>query len=167
MERRNYSMSFWFGSFFSTGLFIAEKTGGTVAFRFVAEQVSHHPPVSAFHLECGQRAVRVYGHLSVKAKLMGMYAGTRYIRSKSFKDNFFQLGFAVSNQVSGWWVHRRTRIIRYSTYSIIRSRILSVFLYGQTKMWTVWNLRNESLYFRGSLTDLLSRKEAYLRQQTL
>ena len=44
-------------------------------FRLLVKQVSHNPPVSAFHLECPGK-VTVYGHLSVKAKLMGMYVGT-------------------------------------------------------------------------------------------
>ena len=44
-------------------------------FRFQAEQVSHNPPVTAFHLECPDK-IQVQGHLSVKAKLMGMYVGT-------------------------------------------------------------------------------------------
>lgn len=52
-----------------------EKSGSSVTFRFVAEQVSHHPPVSAFVLQCGDK-IQVRGHVSIKAKLMGMYVGT-------------------------------------------------------------------------------------------
>ena len=40
----------------------------------MAEQVSHSPPVTAFHLECPQKRIRLMGSLSVKAKYMGMYA---------------------------------------------------------------------------------------------
>merc|ERR1740128_1277972 len=50
-----------------------EKSGEELSFRFVAEQVSHNPPVSAFHLECAQK-VNVTGCMSIKAKFMGMYA---------------------------------------------------------------------------------------------
>lgn len=51
-----------------------ETTGDVLIFRFVAEQVSHNPPVTAFHLECPQKRIRLLGSLSVKAKFMGMYA---------------------------------------------------------------------------------------------
>ena len=44
-------------------------------FRFLAEQVSHNPPVTAFHLECPQQRLSIQGNLSVKAKFMGMYVG--------------------------------------------------------------------------------------------
>lgn len=43
-----------------------------LVFRFQAEQVSHSPPVSAFHLECPQKRIELTGYLSVKAKFMGM-----------------------------------------------------------------------------------------------
>ncbi|KAI9563087.1 hypothetical protein GHT06_010544 [Daphnia sinensis] len=52
-----------------------EDTGEMLVFRFLAEQVSHNPPVSAFHFECQQRGLSVHGNLSIKAKFMGMYVG--------------------------------------------------------------------------------------------
>lgn len=45
-------------------------------FRFQAEQVSHNPPISAFHLECPQQNISLQGNVSVQAKFMGMYVGT-------------------------------------------------------------------------------------------
>ena len=50
-------------------------SGENVVFRFFAEQVSHEPPVSAFHFECPQQRLFCRGNLSVKAKYMGMYVG--------------------------------------------------------------------------------------------
>lgn len=52
-----------------------ESSGETLIFRFLAEQVSHNPPVSAFHFECPEQRISVHGNLSVKAKFMGMYVG--------------------------------------------------------------------------------------------
>jgi len=45
-----------------------------LVFRFQAEQVSHNPPISAFHFECPQKGIQLTGNLSIKAKFMGMYA---------------------------------------------------------------------------------------------
>jgi len=50
-----------------------EKGGDESTFRFKAEQVSHDPPISAFHLECPQK-INVLGSMCVKARFMGMYA---------------------------------------------------------------------------------------------
>lgn len=50
-----------------------EKCGDESTLRFKAEQVSHDPPISAFHLECPQK-VNVSGSMCVKARFMGMYA---------------------------------------------------------------------------------------------
>ena len=44
-------------------------------FRFFGEQVSHDPPVTAFHFECPQLRITAYGNLTIKAKYMGMYVG--------------------------------------------------------------------------------------------
>ena len=52
-----------------------EATGEILLFRFVTEQVSHNPPVSAFRFECPQQNFSVNGNLSIKAKFMGMYVG--------------------------------------------------------------------------------------------
>ncbi|EFX77571.1 hypothetical protein DAPPUDRAFT_321306 [Daphnia pulex] len=52
-----------------------EATGEILLFRLVAEQVSHNPPVSAFHFECPQQRLSISGNLSIKAKFMGMYVG--------------------------------------------------------------------------------------------
>lgn len=46
-----------------------------LVFRFLAEQVSHSPPISAFHFECPQQGLSLHGNLSIKAKFMGMYVG--------------------------------------------------------------------------------------------
>lgn len=43
--------------------------------RFVAEQVSHHPPVSGFYAECAERKMCVNAHVWTKSKFLGMSIG--------------------------------------------------------------------------------------------
>lgn len=47
--------------------------------RFVAEQVSHHPPVSGFYAECQDRRMCVNTHVWTKSKFMGMSIGVTMI----------------------------------------------------------------------------------------
>uniref|UniRef100_A0A3Q3EQ53 Oxysterol-binding protein n=1 Tax=Labrus bergylta TaxID=56723 RepID=A0A3Q3EQ53_9LABR len=47
--------------------------------RFVAEQVSHHPPVSGFYAECQERRMCVNTHVWTKSKFMGMSIGVSMI----------------------------------------------------------------------------------------
>lgn len=47
--------------------------------RFVAEQVSHHPPVSGFYAECPERKMCVNAHVWTKSKFMGMSIGVTMI----------------------------------------------------------------------------------------
>ncbi|XP_051567052.1 oxysterol-binding protein-related protein 11-like [Myxocyprinus asiaticus] len=47
--------------------------------RFVAEQVSHHPPVSGFYAECPERQMCVNTHVWTKSKFMGMSIGVSMI----------------------------------------------------------------------------------------
>ncbi|OCT60891.1 oxysterol-binding protein-related protein 11 isoform X1 [Xenopus laevis] len=47
--------------------------------RFVAEQVSHHPPVSGFYAECPERQMCVNTHIWTKSKFMGMSIGVTMI----------------------------------------------------------------------------------------
>jgi len=39
---------------------------------FLAEQVSHHPPISAFYVECGAREISFTGHIYTKSAFLGM-----------------------------------------------------------------------------------------------
>ena len=39
---------------------------------FLAEQVSHHPPISAFYVECGARQISFTGHIYTKSAFLGM-----------------------------------------------------------------------------------------------
>jgi len=39
---------------------------------FVAEQVSHHPPISAFYVECGANQISFTGHIYTKSAFLGM-----------------------------------------------------------------------------------------------
>lgn len=47
--------------------------------RFVAEQVSHHPPVSGFYAECAERKICVNAHVWTKSKFLGMSIGVTMV----------------------------------------------------------------------------------------
>ncbi|KAG9476117.1 hypothetical protein GDO78_002939 [Eleutherodactylus coqui] len=47
--------------------------------RFVAEQVSHHPPVSCFYCECKEKMVCVNTHVWTKSKFLGMSVGVSMV----------------------------------------------------------------------------------------
>ncbi|KAK7889781.1 hypothetical protein WMY93_025341 [Mugilogobius chulae] len=46
---------------------------------FVAEQVSHHPPISAFYAECLNRQIQFNAHIWTKSKFLGMSIGVHNI----------------------------------------------------------------------------------------
>lgn len=56
-----------------------EGEDGSYQLRFVAEQVSHHPPVSGFYAECPERRMCVNTHVWTKSKFMGMSIGVSMI----------------------------------------------------------------------------------------
>uniref|UniRef100_A0A8C4YQ06 Oxysterol-binding protein n=1 Tax=Gopherus evgoodei TaxID=1825980 RepID=A0A8C4YQ06_9SAUR len=47
--------------------------------RFVAEQVSHHPPVSCFYCECKEKRMCVNAHVWTKSKFLGMSIGVSMV----------------------------------------------------------------------------------------
>ncbi|XP_013368927.1 PREDICTED: oxysterol-binding protein-related protein 11 [Chinchilla lanigera] len=47
--------------------------------RFVAEQVSHHPPVSGFYAECAERRMCVNAHVWTRSKFLGMSIGVTMV----------------------------------------------------------------------------------------
>ncbi|XP_078417245.1 oxysterol-binding protein-related protein 9 isoform X2 [Cetorhinus maximus] len=46
---------------------------------FVAEQVSHHPPISAFYAECLSKRIQFNAHIWTKSKFLGMSIGVHNI----------------------------------------------------------------------------------------
>lgn len=56
--------------------------------RFVAEQVSHHPPVSGFYCECKDRGMCVNAHVWTKSKFMGMSVGVSMVGEGEFLKIF-------------------------------------------------------------------------------
>ncbi|XP_016148035.1 oxysterol-binding protein-related protein 10 isoform X1 [Sinocyclocheilus grahami] len=52
---------------------------GSYQLRFVAEQVSHHPPVSGFYCECKEQQICVNTHVWTKSKFMGMSIGVSMV----------------------------------------------------------------------------------------
>lgn len=58
---------------------LADDPGKSYKLRFVAEQVSHHPPVSCFYCECKEKRLCVNTHVWTKSKFMGMSVGVSMI----------------------------------------------------------------------------------------
>lgn len=56
-----------------------DTPGGCYRVRFVAEQVSHHPPVSAFYCESREKRMCVNAHVWTKSKFMGMSIGVSMV----------------------------------------------------------------------------------------
>ncbi|XP_054873917.1 oxysterol-binding protein-related protein 10 isoform X2 [Amphiprion ocellaris] len=56
-----------------------DSPGDCYRVRFVAEQVSHHPPVSGFYCECRERKMCVNAHVWTKSKFMGMSIGVSMV----------------------------------------------------------------------------------------
>ncbi|XP_004640756.1 oxysterol-binding protein-related protein 11 isoform X1 [Octodon degus] len=56
-----------------------EEPTGCYTVRFVAEQVSHHPPVSGFYAECAERRMCVNAHVWTKSKFLGMSIGVTMV----------------------------------------------------------------------------------------
>ncbi|XP_037777788.1 LOW QUALITY PROTEIN: oxysterol-binding protein-related protein 11-like [Penaeus monodon] len=50
-----------------------------VNIKYAAEQVSHHPPVSAFFFECPEKQLSINAHIWTKSKFMGMSVGVNLI----------------------------------------------------------------------------------------
>ncbi|XP_077577321.1 oxysterol-binding protein-related protein 10-like [Stigmatopora nigra] len=73
--------------------------------RFVAEQVSHHPPVSGFYYECKEKRMFVKTHVWTKSKFMGMSVGVSMVGegvlhlSEHNKDYVFTLPCADAHSI--------------------------------------------------------------------
>ncbi|XP_010139600.1 PREDICTED: oxysterol-binding protein-related protein 10-like, partial [Buceros rhinoceros silvestris] len=66
--------------------------------RFVAEQVSHHPPVSCFYCECKEKKMCVNAHVWTKSKFMGMSIGVSMVGEEE-PSNFFTSGFRIGESL--------------------------------------------------------------------
>lgn len=58
---------------------LAQAASDCYTVRFVAEQVSHHPPVSGFYAECAERKMCVNAHVWTKSKFLGMSIGVTMV----------------------------------------------------------------------------------------
>ncbi|XP_006636415.2 oxysterol-binding protein-related protein 11 [Lepisosteus oculatus] len=67
------------GSLNKAGLEGGQEASDCYLIRFVAEQVSHHPPVSGFYAECQEKKMCVNTHVWTKSKFMGMSIGVSMI----------------------------------------------------------------------------------------
>ncbi|XP_042240494.1 oxysterol-binding protein-related protein 11-like isoform X2 [Homarus americanus] len=55
------------------------KKSSYITIKFSAEQVSHHPPVSAFYFECPEKQLSINAHIWTKSKFMGMSVGVNLV----------------------------------------------------------------------------------------
>ncbi|XP_074201452.1 oxysterol-binding protein-related protein 10 isoform X3 [Camelus bactrianus] len=62
---------------------LADEPSKNYKLRFVAEQVSHHPPISCFYCECKEKRLCVNTHVWTKSKFMGMSVGVSMIGEDS------------------------------------------------------------------------------------
>lgn len=58
---------------------MADDPSKNYKMRFVAEQVSHHPPISCFYCECKEKRLCINTHVWTKSKFMGMSVGVSMI----------------------------------------------------------------------------------------
>ena len=58
---------------------------------FVAEQVSHHPPISAFYCEHVKKRISVNAHIYTKSSFLGMSVSTKYIPSLNVLTEFLKV----------------------------------------------------------------------------
>ncbi|CAL4064466.1 unnamed protein product, partial [Meganyctiphanes norvegica] len=56
-----------------------KKLPSYITVKFSAEQVSHHPPVSAFWIECPEKQLCVNAHIWTKSKFLGMSVGVNLV----------------------------------------------------------------------------------------
>ncbi|XP_041476266.1 oxysterol-binding protein-related protein 9-like isoform X2 [Lytechinus variegatus] len=53
---------------------------------FIAEQVSHHPPISAFYAECPDKQMSINGHIWTKSKFLGLSIGVEMVGQACCSD---------------------------------------------------------------------------------
>ncbi|XP_072173364.1 oxysterol-binding protein-related protein 9-like [Diadema setosum] len=53
---------------------------------FIAEQVSHHPPISAFYAECLDKQMSINGHIWTKSKFLGLSIGVEMVGQACCSD---------------------------------------------------------------------------------
>lgn len=58
---------------------IKESTTGQQKLTFIAEQVSHHPPVSAFYAQNKDKAISCCAHIYTKSKYLGLSVGVHNV----------------------------------------------------------------------------------------
>ncbi|XP_063113159.1 oxysterol-binding protein-related protein 10 isoform X2 [Cavia porcellus] len=57
----------------------ADDPSKSYKLRFIAEQVSHHPPISCFYCECKEKRLCINTHVWTKSKFMGMSVGVSMV----------------------------------------------------------------------------------------
>ncbi|KAB1264230.1 Oxysterol-binding protein-related protein 10 [Camelus dromedarius] len=70
---------------------LADEPSKNYKLRFVAEQVSHHPPISCFYCECKEKRLCVNTHVWTKSKFMGMSVGVSMIGEGNEENRVLRL----------------------------------------------------------------------------
>lgn len=86
-----------------------DSPGSCYRVRFVAEQVSHHPPVSGFYCECRERRMCVNAHVWTKSKFMGMSIGVSMVgegKAAQFLKKLCSARLAAGVETRAVFTHR-------------------------------------------------------------
>lgn len=87
--------------------------------RFVAEQVSHHPPVSGFYAECQERRMCVNTHVWTKSKFMGMSIGVSMIGEGEPACLLFNFKSGVPKQL---WASAQSQLLVVTVVKLFGSK---------------------------------------------
>uniref|UniRef100_T1JKI0 Oxysterol-binding protein n=1 Tax=Strigamia maritima TaxID=126957 RepID=T1JKI0_STRMM len=97
------------GETFSCSWKVSNESAGDIDYpvkiTYLAEQVSHHPPVSAFYVECPEKGMCLNAHVWTKSKFMGMSIGVNMIGeailylTKLEEEYVFQLPSAFARSI--------------------------------------------------------------------
>ena len=82
---------------------------------FIAEQVSHHPPVSAFYAEHKDQRIQFNGHIWTKSKFLGLSVGVHNI------------GQGWSHETAFFSSHNPVRFSVYRTSYVLMTRTCNLF----------------------------------------
>lgn len=122
---------------------------------FISEQVSHHPPVSAFYAECASKAITYSGHICTKSKLLGLSVvvynvgqgvirlhklneeytftfPTAYIRSL-VTSPWVELGGDVAIKCAATGYHAKIEFLTKPTFGGKKHRVKTAIFRPQTK----------------------------------
>uniref|UniRef100_A0A8C9F6A0 Oxysterol-binding protein n=1 Tax=Pavo cristatus TaxID=9049 RepID=A0A8C9F6A0_PAVCR len=125
--------------------------------KFVAEQVSHHPPVSGFYAECVERKMCVNAHVWTKSKFLGMSIGVTMVGEGNFHLPVAPVTQNATNtvvcRVQGEWnsvleftySNGETKYVDLTKLSVTRKRVRPIEKQGPFESRRLWQHVTESL----------------------